>query len=84
MPYSAAMGGLAGNVNVKGRLGCNNYEMVEYRILRRVRRVKNKLTDLDVSKVYFGLFKYVFRMYTYHIPLLKEGRITRFSNTPLD
>ena len=36
--------GLVGNVKLKGSLGCSDHEMVEFRILRAVRRVHSKLT----------------------------------------
>lgn len=39
--------GLAGNVKVKGCLGCSDHGIVEFRILRGKRKVGSKLTTLD-------------------------------------
>ncbi|PKU33079.1 pecanex-like protein hypothetical protein [Limosa lapponica baueri] len=39
--------GLVGNVKLKCSLGCSDHEMVELKILRVARRVRNKLTPLD-------------------------------------
>jgi len=36
--------GLVGNVKLKGNLGCSAYEMVEFKILRAVRRAHSKLS----------------------------------------
>lgn len=36
--------GLVENVKVKGRLGCSNHEIVEFKLLRAERRSKTKLT----------------------------------------
>ncbi|GAB0179159.1 hypothetical protein GRJ2_000381200 [Grus japonensis] len=49
--------GLVGNVKLKGSLGCSDHEMVEFRILRAVRRVRSKLTTLDFRRADFGLFR---------------------------
>ncbi|GAB0183659.1 nucleoside diphosphate kinase 6 [Grus japonensis] len=46
--------GLVGNVKVKGSLGCSDHEMVEFKILRAVRRVHSKLTTLDFRRADFG------------------------------
>jgi len=35
---------LLGNVKLKGSLGCSDHEMMEFKILRAVRRVHSKLT----------------------------------------
>ncbi|GAB0179473.1 hypothetical protein GRJ2_000412600 [Grus japonensis] len=42
---------------LKGSLGCNDHEMVEFKILRAARRVHSKLTTLDFSRADFGLFR---------------------------
>ncbi|GAB0180275.1 hypothetical protein GRJ2_000492800 [Grus japonensis] len=49
--------GLVGDVKLKGSLGCSNHEMVEFRILRAVRRAHSKLTTLDFRRADFGLFR---------------------------
>ncbi|GAB0181438.1 hypothetical protein GRJ2_000609100 [Grus japonensis] len=49
--------GLVGNVKLKGSLGCSDHEMVEFKILRAVRRVHSKLTTLDLRRADFGLFR---------------------------
>ncbi|GAB0182133.1 mitochondrial enolase superfamily member 1 [Grus japonensis] len=45
------------SVKLKGSLGCSNHEMVEFEILRTVRRAHSKLTTLDFSRADFGLFR---------------------------
>ncbi|GAB0203869.1 mitochondrial enolase superfamily member 1 [Grus japonensis] len=49
--------GLAGDVKLKGNLGCSDHEMVEFRIFRAARRVCSKLTALDFRRADFGLFR---------------------------
>ena len=49
--------GLVGNVKLKGSLGCSDHEMVEFKILRAVRREHSKLTTLDFRRADFGLFR---------------------------
>ncbi|PKU36894.1 hypothetical protein llap_12800 [Limosa lapponica baueri] len=49
--------GLVGNVKLKGSLGCSDHEMVEFKILRAVRRVCSKFTTLDFRRADFGLFR---------------------------
>jgi len=49
--------GLVGNVKLKGSLGCNDQDMVEFKILRGARRVQSKLTTLDFRRADFGLFR---------------------------
>jgi len=53
--------GLIGDVKVKGRLGCGDHEMVEFRLLRAGRRVQNKFTTLHFKRADFGLFKDLLR-----------------------
>ncbi|GAB0203516.1 hypothetical protein GRJ2_002817200 [Grus japonensis] len=48
---------LVGNVKLKGSLGCSDHEMVEFKILRAVRRTHGKLTTLDFRRADFGLFR---------------------------
>ncbi|GAB0208952.1 hypothetical protein GRJ2_003360900 [Grus japonensis] len=49
--------GLVGDVKVGGSLGCNDHEMVEFRILHGRSRAVNRITTLDVRRANFGLFK---------------------------
>ncbi|GAB0181714.1 hypothetical protein GRJ2_000636700 [Grus japonensis] len=49
--------GLVGEVKLKGSLGCSDHKMVEFRILRAVRRACSKLTTLDFRRADFGLFR---------------------------
>ncbi|GAB0204540.1 hypothetical protein GRJ2_002919600 [Grus japonensis] len=49
--------GLVGNVKLKGSLGCSDHEMVQFKILRAVRRVHSKLTTLGFRRADFGLFR---------------------------
>ncbi|GAB0208733.1 hypothetical protein GRJ2_003339000 [Grus japonensis] len=49
--------GLVGDVKLKGSLGCSDHEMVEFKILRAVRRAHSKLTTLDFRRADFGLFR---------------------------
>jgi len=49
--------GLVGNVKVKGSLGCSDHGMVEFKILRAVRRVRSKLTTRDFRRADFGLLR---------------------------
>ncbi|GAB0203559.1 hypothetical protein GRJ2_002821500 [Grus japonensis] len=49
--------GLVGDIKLKGSLGCSDHEMVEFRILRAVRRAHSKLTTLDFRRADFGLFR---------------------------
>jgi len=49
--------GLLKNVRLRGSLGCSDHEMVDFKILRAVRRVHSKLTALDFRRADFGLFR---------------------------
>ncbi|GAB0176134.1 hypothetical protein GRJ2_000078600 [Grus japonensis] len=49
--------GLVGDVKLKGSLDCSDHEMVEFKILRAVRRAHSKLTTLDCRRADFGLFR---------------------------
>lgn len=48
--------GLVGDVKSGDSLGCSAHEMVEVRILHRRSWAVN-ITDLDIRRPYFGLFK---------------------------
>ncbi|GAB0175611.1 nucleoside diphosphate kinase 6 [Grus japonensis] len=48
---------LVKNMNLKGSLGCNDHEMVEFKILRVVRKAHSKLATLDFRRADFGLFR---------------------------
>jgi len=49
--------GLVGNVRLKGKLGCSDHEMVEFKILRAARKVHSKLTAWDFRRADFGIFR---------------------------
>ncbi|GAB0209619.1 hypothetical protein GRJ2_003427600 [Grus japonensis] len=49
--------GLVGDVKLKGSLSCSDHEMVEFKILRAVRRAHSKLTTLDFRRADFGLLR---------------------------
>ncbi|GAB0192596.1 hypothetical protein GRJ2_001724900 [Grus japonensis] len=49
--------GLVGNVKLKGSFDYSDHEMVEFKILRAVRRAHSKLTALDFSRADFGFFR---------------------------
>jgi len=49
--------GLVGNAKLKGSLGCSDREMVEFKILRAVRRAHSKFTTLEFRRADFGLFR---------------------------
>ncbi|GAB0184760.1 hypothetical protein GRJ2_000941300 [Grus japonensis] len=51
--------GLVGDVKLKGSLGCSDHEIVEFKILRAMRRVHSKLTTLDFRRADFGLFRHL-------------------------
>ena len=44
-------------MKVGGRLGCSDHEVVEFRILRGVRRVISRIKTLDLRTTKFALFK---------------------------
>ncbi|GAB0204516.1 hypothetical protein GRJ2_002917200 [Grus japonensis] len=50
-------GAMLGDGKLKGSLGCSDHEMVEFKILRAVRRAHSKLTTLDFRRAAFGLFR---------------------------
>lgn len=43
-----------GSVNLKGSLGCSDREVVQFRILKAVRRQHGKLVTLDFGRADFG------------------------------
>jgi len=49
--------GLEEDVNVAGRLGCSDHEMVEFRILCGGSRAISRIKTLDLRRDNFGLFK---------------------------
>ena len=49
--------GLVGSVKLKGSLGCSDHEMVEFKILRAVRREQSKLPTLNFRRENFSLFR---------------------------
>ncbi|PKU43988.1 glycerol kinase [Limosa lapponica baueri] len=64
--------GLVGNVNLKGSFGCSGHERVEFMILKAVRRVHNKLTNMNFRGAYCGLSKELLRRVPWDEAL--EGR----------
>ncbi|KAJ7415812.1 glycerol kinase [Willisornis vidua] len=52
--------GLVRNVKLKSSIGCSDHEMVEFGNLGAARRVHCKLTNLDVRRTDFGLFRNLF------------------------
>jgi len=69
--------GLVGNVKLKGTLQCSDHEMVEFNILRALRRVHSKLSTLDCKRADFGLFRQLLGEVPWDKAL--EGRGTRES-----
>ena len=49
--------GLVGDVVFGGRLGHNNYEMIEFLVLGEVRRGVSRTATLDFQRAEFGLFR---------------------------
>ena len=49
--------GLVRNVKLKGSLGRSDHEMVEFKILRAMRKAHSKLATLDFRRADFGLFR---------------------------
>jgi len=49
--------GLVEDVKVRGRLGCSDHEMVEFRILCGGSRGISRIKTLDLRRANFGLFK---------------------------
>ena len=49
--------GLVGNVKLNGNVGCGDHEMVEFKILRAVRRARSQFATLDFRREDFGLFR---------------------------
>ena len=44
-------------MKLKGSLGCGDHELLEFKILRAVRRAHSKLTALDFRRADFGLIR---------------------------
>jgi len=44
-------------VRVKGSIGCNDHEMVEFKILRAARKAHSRLTTLGFRRADFDLFR---------------------------
>ena len=71
--------GLVGNVTLKDSLGCSNHEMVEFDILRTVRRACSKLTALDFKRADFGLFRYLLNKVSWDSTLSKYRQLYCYS-----
>ncbi|PKU34443.1 glycerol kinase [Limosa lapponica baueri] len=65
--------GLVGNVGLKDSLGCSDYEMVEFKILRAARSVHSKLTTLDFRRADFGLLRDILGRITWEKALKGRG-----------
>lgn len=48
---------LAEDMKVKGSLGCSDYEIMDFEILRELSKTKSWIMSLDFCKADFGLFK---------------------------
>ncbi|GAB0199286.1 hypothetical protein GRJ2_002394000 [Grus japonensis] len=48
---------LVGDVELKSSLDCSDHEMVEFKMLRAVRRAQSKLITLNFRRVDFDLFR---------------------------
>ena len=46
-----------GSGKLKGSLGCRDHKMVEFEILRAMRKVCGQLSMLDIRRVDFGLLR---------------------------
>jgi len=64
--------GLVGHVKIKGSFGCNDHEMVEFKILRAARRPHSKLTTLGFRIADFSLIRDLTGRITWNKAL--EGR----------
>ncbi|PKU35337.1 glycerol kinase [Limosa lapponica baueri] len=60
------------DVNIKGRLGSSNCEMVELRILRGRSKAKSGITTLNFRRAEFGLFRNLLQCVPWNKAL--EGR----------
>lgn len=56
-PALARKEGLMGNMKLKNNLDCSSYGIVEFKILKAVRKVHRKLANLDFRRADFGLIK---------------------------
>ena len=55
--FSPTRRGWWGIVRVKGSIGCNDHEMVEFKILRAARKAHSRLTTLGFRRADFDLFR---------------------------
>lgn len=50
-------GELVGNVKVRNTLGCSDYQIVEFRILREGNKANGRITIAGTRRADFGLFR---------------------------
>ena len=62
-----------GNVKLQGSLGCSDHEIVEFKILRAVRRAHSKHTALEFRRADFGHFRDLLSSVPWDKVLEEEG-----------
>lgn len=65
-------GAVLGNVIVKGSLGCNDHEIVEFKIPVVMKKAHSEITTLVFRRLDFGLFRNMFHGVPWYKAL--EGR----------
>lgn len=48
---------LMGNVNLKGSVGCSDHKVVEFKVLRAMRKMHSKLATLNFRRAEMALFR---------------------------
>ena len=69
--------GLVGNMKLKGSLGCNDHETMNFKIFRSARRAHSELNNLGFRRADFGLLRDLVGRVTWDKAL--EGRGTKES-----
>lgn len=59
---------------VRSSFGCSHCEIVEFRILKEVRKESSRVQNLDFSQTDFGLFKKLVGSYGTQLSRAKEVR----------
>ncbi|RMC21758.1 hypothetical protein DUI87_02627 [Hirundo rustica rustica] len=65
--------GLVGDVEVGGRLGHSDHEIIEFSIIGEIRRTINKISTLDFQRADFGLFKRLIQRVPWETVLENKG-----------
>ncbi|RMC21953.1 hypothetical protein DUI87_02824 [Hirundo rustica rustica] len=65
--------GLVGDVEVGGRLGHSDHEIIEFSIIGEIRRNINKISTLDFRRADFGLFKRLIQRVPWETVLENKG-----------